>query len=261
MAGSDGPTGPSSGGADGRLQLPQGAVELAGDFAQAGVVAAEQFGVQEGEGGKQGEAEAKDQGDDRQSVVGHRLGTGAIWGPVAAGMEQAVRERPVLREVVPALVLDFPAAVSPLPDEGSGEDLGVQRLHPNPLLIGGLGLQATAPVVLLGDALLQAQDLDRLGMIVGEGQTLGLPESYFRRRSRPRFAQLRVGRAIPKQAHGVLVEVAVLLLQGNDHVPADAPGQLQQRRRSVKRIPQQDVEEAAGNRRPIFGVSLTRKTD
>jgi hypothetical protein len=38
MAGSDGPTGPSSGGADGRLQLPQGAVELAGDFAQAAIL-------------------------------------------------------------------------------------------------------------------------------------------------------------------------------------------------------------------------------
>ena len=87
-------------------------------------------------------------------MVAHRLGTGAIWGPVTAGMQEAVRERPVLREVVPALVLDFPAPMSPLPDEGSGEDLGVQRIHPNPLLIGGLGLQATAPVVLLGDALL-----------------------------------------------------------------------------------------------------------
>ena len=105
--------------------MPQGAVELPGDFAQAGMVAAEQFGVQEGEGGKQGEADTEDQGDDRESVVGHRLGTGAIAGPVAAGMKEAVRERPVLREVIPSLVLDFPAAVPQLPDQRSGEDLRV----------------------------------------------------------------------------------------------------------------------------------------
>jgi hypothetical protein len=145
----------SIGGADGRLKLPQGAVELAGDFAQAGVVAAEQFAVQKGEGGKQGEAEAKDQGDDRQSALGHRLGTGAIAGPVTAGMQEAVRERPVRREVIPPLVLDFPAAVSPLPYQGSGEDFGGQGIHPNPLVIGGLGLpppngslQSTLPLFL-----------------------------------------------------------------------------------------------------------------
>jgi len=132
--------GPSSGGADGGLELPQGAVELPGDFAQAGVVAAEQFGVQEGEGGKQGEADAEDQGDDRQSVVGHRLGTGAIAGPVTAGMQKAVRERPVLGEVIPSIVLDFPAAVPQLPDQGAGEDLRVQGIQPYPSMIGGLGL-------------------------------------------------------------------------------------------------------------------------
>jgi len=65
---------------------------LPGDFARAGVVAAEQFGVQEGEGGKQGEAATEDQGDGRQSAVGHGLGTGPIAGPVTAGMEEAVRK-------------------------------------------------------------------------------------------------------------------------------------------------------------------------
>ena len=65
---------------------------MPGDFARAGAVAAEQFGVQEGEGGKPGEADTEDQGDGRQSVVGHGLGTGAIAGPVTAGMEEAVRE-------------------------------------------------------------------------------------------------------------------------------------------------------------------------
>ena len=96
------------------------------------------------------------------------MGTGAIAGAVTAGMEEAVGERPVLREVIPAIVLDFPAAVPQLPDQGSGEDLRVQRIQPNPSVLGGLGLQVAMPVVLLGDALLRPQDPDRLGIVVGE---------------------------------------------------------------------------------------------
>jgi len=103
---------------------------LPGDFAQAGMVAAEQFGVPEGKGGKQGEADTEDQGDDRQSAVGHRLGAGAVSGPVAAGMEEAVRERPVLGEVVPSIVLDFqrlcPSCRTRGPEKTCGSNVSTQ---------------------------------------------------------------------------------------------------------------------------------------
>ena len=82
-------------------------------------------------------------------------------------------------------------------------------------------------------------------MLLGEGQILSLPELCFDNVVAMLFGELIVGCAALKQALGILIQRAVLLFQGDDQMPIDFFGQLENRCLRVERIEQQDVEEAA----------------
>ena len=71
-------TAPLGGRADGRLELPQAAVELAANLQKAGVIQPEQLGMQNGESRGQNESQAQDQHHRGQSAIRHGLHFGMV---------------------------------------------------------------------------------------------------------------------------------------------------------------------------------------
>jgi len=107
--------------ARGRAHLPEGAIQLAGDLDPGRLITADDLGMQQGEGRREGERQAANQGDRRQAAVRYGLalaGRGQPVGPVFAGMQEAMFEGPMLGEVVPVVSnpsLRFPPSGMPRP--------------------------------------------------------------------------------------------------------------------------------------------------
>ena len=157
-------------------------MQLAGYFDGRQVISPHQLGMAESEGGTEREGQRKDKGNDGQSVVGNGL-VRALGGTrlrtVAASVQKVMFEGPVLGEIIPTVVLLFPAVVAGAAHLESGEGLGVvQGREPNPLVVGGFRLEFSLAVVILGEGLLGADHPDGSGVVVGERQSggLGVPE-------------------------------------------------------------------------------------
>jgi hypothetical protein len=111
-------------GSNGRLKLPQRAIELMRDLQHAEAVATEQFGVQPSKDRAEYEGDAKNQRDRLQSVVGQRLelafGIAALR-PMFTSMQEAMLESPVLGEIAPGIVFQPPAIMSELAYQPDGK--------------------------------------------------------------------------------------------------------------------------------------------
>ena len=84
--------------ADGRLELPQTAIESAADLQKAGVIQPEQLGRQNGESRGQDESQAQDEYHRSQSAIRHGLSAARFrgnLGTMIAGMQKAMLERPI----------------------------------------------------------------------------------------------------------------------------------------------------------------------
>src|SRR5258708_4699090 len=89
-----------------------------------------------------GERECQDENESggSQSPVGQRLALalfGIGFGAVPAGVQKTMLEGPVLSQVVPAVVLLFPAVMTEPAHESGGKCLRIQRGNPEPFVLGG----------------------------------------------------------------------------------------------------------------------------
>ena len=75
--------------------------------------------------------------------------------------------------------------------------------------------------------------------------SLLLPETHLVDFALLAFAEGLIDLARLKQAHGILLEIALLLFQGNHLILVDLLDQLEERRLSVKDVELKDVKEAA----------------
>ena len=128
---------------------------------------------------------------------------------------------------------------------GSGEGWGKQGADPKPFLGGGWRVGPAPSVMSLGHLLLGADHPHGLRMILDKRQSLLLPETHFVGVALLAFVEGLIGLARLKQAHGILLEIAVLLFQGKHPIPVDLLGQLEERRLSVEGVELKDVKEAA----------------
>lgn len=107
---------------------------------------------------------------------------------------------------------------------------------------GGLGLEFTFSIAVLGEPFLAIEHPDGLRVILAKREILLLPKLDGRRFSRPDFSPRVIREAGAEQAHGVLVLISILLFEGDDQIPTDLLGQLEQGRLGVQRIEEQNVK-------------------
>jgi len=154
---------------------------LAPDFQIAQAVAPKNLGMQQDESGTQRESQAENERDRGQAPVWRQLplpGRPHDFGTVLAGVEKVMLERPVLSEIVPAVVLQLPTVMPELANLQAGEDLTISRGDPKPLLFRGFRYALAAPVVILGERFLRPDDPHRLRMVWGKGRPVGVPQVY-----------------------------------------------------------------------------------
>ena len=85
-----------------------------------------------------------------------------------AGVEKAMLESPVLSQIVPTVVLLFPAAMAELAYQRGGKGLLIQSRNPEPFVLGRFRLKLAAAVMVLCQLLFGSHDPYRLRMIGGE---------------------------------------------------------------------------------------------
>jgi hypothetical protein len=141
-----------------------------------------------------------------------------------AGMQKAMLERPILGQIVPAVVFVFPASMPQRPNLLARKGARVQGGDPHPGVLCSLGNSLLAAAVIGGDIFFGTDHPHGLRVILAEGDSLGLPELNLIQTPILPLFKLQVGRPGLKQPHGVLVEVAPLLLEGDHDVPADLLG-------------------------------------
>lgn len=170
----------SVGSSNGRLKLPQGAIDLAGNLDQCQPVAPEDLRMQEGEDRKQGEGQAEDERHGRQPSIRYRLGRALSAMPfrtLLTGMEKPMLGGPILGQITPAVVFVLPAVVSESAHLFGGDRLEVYGSDPEPFVLGGFGHQFAFAVMILSDLLLRPEHLHRFGVAFAKEQPLGLPEA------------------------------------------------------------------------------------
>ena len=127
-------------------------------------------------------AELSAKARQRMSVTAARPRWGANCrspeGHTILGRCLRVLERPVLSEIVPAVVLQLPTVMPELANLQAGEDLTISRGDPKPLLFRGFRYALAAPVVILGERFLRPDDPHRLRMVWGKGRPVGVPQAY-----------------------------------------------------------------------------------
>ena len=79
-------------------------------------------------------------------------------GPVSAGVEKAMLEGPVLRKIIPPVVLQFPTVMTESAHLVGGKCLRVQGGNPEPFVGGGFGLELALTVMILGECLFGSND-------------------------------------------------------------------------------------------------------
>ena len=164
--------------------------------------------------------------DDLNVAVG-----GSRHGPMLAGMEESVLERPVLGEIVPPVVFVLPAVMAKRAHLRSGESAAIQRGDPKPFLESGFGHQFPAPVMVLCNLLFGPNHSHRLRVILAKRQVARLPELDLVAATIALFGEAGIGGPLAKQPHGVLIQG----VQQEDIEKAAAieirqPGQQPQRR-------------------------------
>src|ERR1035437_7199734 len=93
-----------------------------------------------------------------------------------AGMQKAMLERPVLGQIVPAVVIVFPASMPQRPNLLSRKGARIQSGDPHAGVLGGLGNGLIATAVVRGNVFLGADHPHGLWVILAEGDSFGLPE-------------------------------------------------------------------------------------
>src|ERR1039458_7821758 len=160
-----------------------------------------------------------------------------------AGMQKAMLERPILGQIVPAVVFVFPASMPQRPNLLARKGARVQGSDPHPGVLCSLGKSLLAAPVIRGDIFFGADHPHGLRVILAEGDSLGLPELHLIQPPVMPLFKLQAGRPSLKQPHGALVEVAPLLLAGDHDVPSRSV-ELAEARASERR-----ASPAAGYRR------------
>ena len=128
-------------GSDGRGKLPERAVELTSHFHERPSIAPGQFGSSRKKVENKVNSRHKDQHHRRQSTIGCGLQLAVRSdgvGSMLAGIQKTGLEGPALGEIVPPVILVFPAGMSELPDKLGGEGMVLQSADPGPLLPSGL---------------------------------------------------------------------------------------------------------------------------
>src|SRR5215831_10996967 len=96
-------------------------------------------------------SEQQNQTDSGESAISNELELAVIcsgaWA-VTTGMQKSMPEGPVLREIVPAVVLLFPAGMTEAPHQRCRERLCVQGSDPEPFMLRGFGCELPASVML-----------------------------------------------------------------------------------------------------------------
>src|SRR5450755_2704077 len=92
------------------------------------------------------EGQQENESDCGESYVGDRLAftTFGGLGAVATGVEEAVFEGPVLGQIVPAVILLFPAVMAKSSYQRGGKGWSVQGSDPEPFMLGRFGLKLAA---------------------------------------------------------------------------------------------------------------------
>ena len=215
------------------------------------MVTANQLGMPPDESRAPGEGHQQNQGDRRQTLVGDPFslsGSVAAFGAVAASMEEALLESPMRGEIHPAVVLLFPAVVAEAADDRSGKGLGRQPGDPKPFLIGRLGGQFSLPIAVALQDLLGADDADRLRVVERQGQGFaipGIPELDTVSLVIPLLRPADVRRAMRKQAHGRWIQIATVLFEADDRLPAGPPQEIEDGALRLKGVQKEDGKEAA----------------
>ena len=93
---------------------------------------------------------------------------GGDLGAVPAGVQKAMFEGPVLSQIVPAVVLQFPAVMAEPTHQRGGKGMGIQSRNPEPFVLGRFGLQLAPTVMVLRELLFGPHDPYRLRVIGGE---------------------------------------------------------------------------------------------
>ena len=132
---------------DARREFGQGAVQLVGYFDGRQAITAIELGVAQGESRAQGEGQQEDERDGGQPTVRNRLAPAlgrTLARTVAAGVQKAMLESPVLGEIIPPVVLLFPARMAESAHEPGGKGLRAQGGRPEPFLSRGFRLPLAA---------------------------------------------------------------------------------------------------------------------
>ncbi len=98
------------------------------------------------ESGAEREGQQENESDGSQSPVGHRLALavfGIRFGAVPAGVQKTMLEGPVLSQIVPAVVLLFPAVMTEPAYEHGRKSLCIEGGNPEPFVLGGFRLKLT----------------------------------------------------------------------------------------------------------------------
>src|SRR5450759_37615 len=145
--------------------------QLSGHLNGTHRVAAKDFGMAINESGAQRECQQQNERDGSQSPVGDRLAL-ALFGirfwAVPAGVQKTMLEGPVLRQIVPAVVLLFPAVMTEPAHQSGGKCLRIQGSDPEPFVLGGFWLKFATAVMILRKLLFGPHDPNGLRVIGGE---------------------------------------------------------------------------------------------
>jgi len=121
----------------------------------------------------------QNKGDGGQPTVIDGL-TVAVFGnllrAMSAGVQKAMLKRPMLSEIVPAVVLQNPTIMAEPAHHRSGKGLGVERGDPEPFVRSLLGLKLAFAVMVFGEGFFRTGDTDQAWVGAGERQAFGIPE-------------------------------------------------------------------------------------
>lgn len=123
------------------------------------------------ESGTQGECQQQNETDRGQSSVGDGLAfalRGAGLGAMPTSVQKAMFEGPVLRQIVPAVVLLFPAVMAEPAHQRGGKGLRIERSDPEPFVLRGFRFKLAASIMILRELLLRSYDPYGLRVIDGE---------------------------------------------------------------------------------------------
>jgi len=158
------------------------------------------------------------------------------------GVHKTMLQRPVLRKIIPSIVLQNPPIVTESAHLGAGKCFGIERGDPKPFVRGLLGLKLAFAVVIFSQSFFGTEDTDQSRVFTGKGQAFRVPEQDLVGFAVAWFGERGIGRTLAEQADGGLVQIWLVLLKTDHHIPADLLSQIEHGSLSVQGIEQKDVE-------------------